>query len=63
MTEEFNYKLCEERHEYLKVWCDDMDKRMQTVSNRFIAMLTGLALNLVGVIGVMIILLIQFSKD
>ncbi len=59
MPEDFNKELCEERHEYLRDWCDDMEKRMQKVSNRFIIMLTGLSLNLAGVV---ILLLIQLGK-
>ena len=55
MTDEFNKELCEERHEYLKDWSEGMEKRMQKVSNRFIVLLTGICLNLIGVIILLVI--------
>ena len=60
MAEGFNKELCEERHEYLKEWCEGMEKKQQKTSNRFIMMLTGLSLNLVGVV---ILLIIQLAKN
>ena len=60
MNETYNYKLCEERHHYLKNWCEDVEGRLQKVSNRFIIMLTGLTLNLAGVI---ILLIFQLAKN
>ena len=59
MEEAYNYELCQERHTYLKNWCEDMEDKVGKVSNRFIIMLTGLCLNLVGVV---ILLIIQLSK-
>ena len=59
MVEEYNHELCQERHTYLKNWCEDMENQVRKVSNRFIIMLTGLCLNLVGVV---ILLIIQLSK-
>ena len=53
-TDEFNFKLCQERHDKLDKWCADMEQRMRTVSNRFIILLTGICLNLVGVIAILI---------
>ena len=50
MAEEYNHELCQERHTYLKKWCKDMEDRVSKVNNRFIIMLTGLCLNLVGVV-------------
>ena len=59
MAEEYNPQLCQERHDNLKEWSDDMEQKLQKVSNRFIAMLAGLTLNLTGVI---ILLIIQLAK-
>ena len=59
--EEFNFELCQERHRYLKGWCVDMEKKVQKSSNRFIMMLTGLTLNLVGVVIVLIIQIVTMK--
>jgi hypothetical protein len=59
MTEGYNKDLCEERHEYLKEWCDGMEASQNKLSNRFIVLLTGLSLNLAGII---ILLVIQLAR-
>ena len=50
MGKEFNHALCEERHEKIGQWEIKMDKRMKSVENRFLAIMTALVLNLTGVI-------------
>ena len=62
MMEEYNHELCQERHTYIKTWCEDMEKKVQKVSNRFIMMLTGLTLNLVGVVILLIIQIVTMEK-
>lgn len=55
--QQFNPDLCEERHGYLKEWCQGMEGRMKKVENRFLALMTTLCLNLLGVIVILIKLL------
>jgi hypothetical protein len=57
MTEDFNKDLCEERHKHLQEWCEEIEIKIQKVSNRFLMLLTGLCLNLIGVIATLAILL------
>ena len=59
MPEEFNYKLCEERHEFLNKWAEEIESRMKSLNNRFLVIMTTLSLNLIGVI---IILAVMFLK-
>ena len=52
--QEYNHDLCEERHSYLKTWCEEASNRMKKVENRFLAMMTTLCLNLIVVIIILI---------
>jgi len=49
-TAPYNHDLCEERHRYVDKEFVDMDGRIRKVENRFLAIITALVLNLVGVI-------------
>ena len=59
MIEEYNWALCEERHEYIAKWSEEIKKRMKAVENRFVVILTVLSLNLIGVIGILIATIIK----
>ena len=59
MPEEYNYQLCEERHEYLAQWSEEIKNRMGKIENRFLMIMTTLSLNLIGVI---IILAVMWMK-
>ena len=50
---QYNHDLCEERHKGV----DKMDARLKKVENRFIAIMTILIANLIGVICTMGVLL------
>ena len=60
--DEFNTELCTERHEYIEKSFDSFDKRLKKVENRFLALITLLIGNLIGVIAVLGVLLIKFNK-
>ena len=59
---DFNHDLCEERHRKIDKGFGDMDNRVGKVENRFIAIITTLALNLIGVIALLVIVLSQVPK-
>lgn len=56
---DYNHDLCEERHGFIATEFAKHDGRIKKVENRFLAIITTLTLNLVGVIA---ILLITLSK-
>ena len=43
-------KLCDERHTHIDQTLGGLDERIKKVENRFIAILTALCLNLLGVL-------------
>jgi len=51
MAEEYNPKNCEERHHFINKGFEKMDIRLKKVENRFLAIMTILVVNLLGVIG------------
>ncbi len=57
METNFNYNLCEERHERIDDSMKVLFRGLEKVSNRFILFLTLLSLNLLGVIGILFSLL------
>ena len=57
MTETFNKELCDEKHGTLNEWCNKLEIRVKSVENRFLAMVTLLVFNLLGVAGTLLILL------
>jgi len=59
--EQYNFALCEERHEYIKDGLTVMDTRMKRIENRFLAIITTLALNLIGVISILAVLLLKLG--
>ena len=54
--DEFNSELCTERHKFIVDAFDKTDGRLKKVENRFLAIMTALILNLLGVIGVLLTL-------
>lgn len=56
---EYNYALCEERHEKISKEFDNMDTRIKKVENRFIAIMTALILNLLGVVATLSVMISQ----
>ena len=59
--EQYNFALCEERHKYIKDGQIIMDARMKKVENRFLTIVTTLALNLIGVISILAVLLLKLG--
>ncbi len=57
MTEPYIRELCDERHGTLDKWCNKVEARLKAVENRFLAMLTLLIANLLGVATTLLILL------
>ena len=58
-VDEFNSELCTERHDYIKTTFNKTDARLKKVENRFLAIMTALALNLFGVVLTLIIILVR----
>lgn len=52
---DYNYDLCEERHGFITAEFAKHDWRIKKVENRFLAIITTLTLNLVGVIAILVI--------
>lgn len=55
--EEFNPKLCAERHLLIMARDTVTDTRLKKVENRFLAIMTALVLNLLGVITTLFIVM------
>ncbi|NNF99490.1 MAG: hypothetical protein HKM93_08940 [Desulfobacteraceae bacterium] len=55
----YNHKLCEERHRHIEKTEDAMFTRLKKVENRFLALMTMLSMNLVGIIGVLVTLILK----
>lgn len=55
-AEDYNKELCDERHVRLDKWCIKLEVRMKVVENRFLALVTLLIANLLGVIATLVIL-------
>ena len=53
----FNADLCTKQHEYIEKSFDKFDRRLKRVENRFLALITLLITNLLGVIAVLGVLL------
>lgn len=58
MTEDYDSKLCDERHQFIVETFDKHDGRIRKVENRFIAILATLIANLLGIVGVLGVLLL-----
>ena len=56
---EYNYQLCKERHQQLGEWCKGVEDKIDKLENRFLAMITTLLLNFVGVIVLLILQIIS----
>ena len=56
---QFNPELCHERHEFITREFGDMDIRIKKVENRFLAIMTTLVINLIGIICTLGLLLIK----
>jgi len=56
---EFNFELCQERHENIDEDMKEMKKGLKSVNNRFLIFLTMLALTLVGVAANLIIVVMR----
>ena len=54
---DFNFELCQERHENIDEDLKEMKKGIKSVNNRFLVFLTMLALTLVGVAANLIIVI------
>jgi len=54
---DYNFELCEARHQGLGESLREIKGRLSKVENRFLALITGILLNLLGVVGTLIILL------
>ena len=54
---QYNHDLCEERHEFIPKEFTEVKARLKKVENRFIAIMTVLITNLIGVICIMGVLL------
>lgn len=50
-AKEYNYALCEERHETIKTESTEMFDRLKKIENRFLVIVTLLIANLMGIIG------------
>lgn len=59
MAENYNAELCEERHKYIGIGFERIDMRLKKVENRFLAIMTALVLNLLGVVGTLAVLLLR----
>jgi len=57
--EEYNPKLCNERHGYIDKGFNKMDLRLKKVENRFLAIMTVLMLNLLGVASSLALIVIK----
>jgi len=55
--QEFNFELCQERHENIDEDIKEMKLGLKSVNNRFLIFMTGLALNLLGVAATLAVLL------
>ena len=56
---DYNEKNCDERHAHIDNWCQNMETKIRKVENRFLALISMLSLNLVGVIVTLIVLLLN----
>lgn len=59
MDETFNPRLCENRHEHIGRAFERLDARMIKIENRFLAIITILIMNLLGVAGTLLVLLVR----
>jgi len=53
----YNFELCESKHNSIDRTLEKIDQRIGRVENRFLALITGIVLNLLGVVGTLIILI------
>ena len=60
-NQEYNFKLCEERHDMIEDFLKNVTRRLEKVENRFIIFLSLLTLNLIGVIATLTITLLTKS--
>ena len=56
---EFNFELCQERHENIDEDMKEMKRGLKSVNNRFLIFLTMLALSLIGVAANLVILIMR----
>jgi len=61
--DEYNQRLCEERHRHIEekfqTMGDNINNRLDKLENRFLAIITTLVFNLLGVIVTVIILILR----
>lgn len=55
--ENYNWQLCQERHEDIKIEEADVSKRLKKVENRWVVVLTIMVITLATVVGNLIVLL------
>jgi hypothetical protein len=60
--DEFNLDLCTERHGNIKIEFNRTDTRLKKVENRFLMIITALALNLLGVVATLLVILSQSGQ-
>lgn len=61
MSTEYNAEWCKERHENIEKAFKYLDGRLKKVENRFLAMITILIMNLVGVIASLAVLVLKLQ--
>jgi len=58
-VDKFNSELCTERHGFITTEFARTDVRLKKVENRFLAIMTALVLNLLGVVATLLVILSQ----
>ena len=59
MVDAYNANWCADKHKHIDEELGKCDKRLSKVENRFLAMITILIMNLLGIIGTLSIILIK----
>ena len=59
MEGEFNFELCQERHESIDEDIKEMKRGLKSVNNRFLVFLTMLALTFLGVAANLVIVVMR----
>jgi len=55
-------ELCDERHKHLNEWRISVDARIKVVENRFLLIMTTLALTFLGVIVNLVLVILKVMK-
>jgi len=58
---QYNYELCEERHGNITEAFQRQGERIGKVENRFLAIMTILVVNLLGIVGTLAVLLLRLN--